>query len=86
IHVRGVTTFLLNAVRLNCTGNPADMTFEHRYRNKSILFLFIDIDGQYMQTRSTLETSLNNLFINLERLAIRDLLSYGQISYDTILT
>ncbi|CAF4828413.1 unnamed protein product, partial [Rotaria sp. Silwood1] len=85
IRVCGITTFLLNAFQLNCTGNSADMTFEHRCRNKSILFLLIDIDGQYMQTRSTLETSSNNLFINLERLGTRDLLFYGQLSYDTIL-
>ncbi|CAF4906981.1 unnamed protein product, partial [Rotaria sp. Silwood2] len=41
---------------------------------------------QYMQTRSTLETSSSHLFINLERLGTHDLLSYGQLSYDTILT
>ncbi|CAF3767188.1 unnamed protein product [Rotaria sp. Silwood1] len=39
-----------------------------------------------MQTRSTLDTSSNNLFTNIERLGIRDLLSYEQLSYDTILT
>ncbi|CAF1371023.1 unnamed protein product [Rotaria sp. Silwood1] len=39
-----------------------------------------------MQTRSTLDTSSNNLFTNIERLGTRDLLSYGQLSYDTILT
>ncbi|CAF2887601.1 unnamed protein product [Rotaria sp. Silwood2] len=86
VWIRGVTTFLLNALRLNCTGNPADMTFEHRCRNKSIPFLLTDIGSQYMQTRSTLETSSSHLFINLERLGTHDLLSYGQLSYDTILT
>ncbi|CAF1437626.1 unnamed protein product, partial [Rotaria sp. Silwood1] len=39
-----------------------------------------------MQTRSTLDTSSKNLFTNIERLGIRDLLSYEQLSYDTILT
>ncbi|CAF1453062.1 unnamed protein product [Rotaria sp. Silwood1] len=39
-----------------------------------------------MQTRSTLDTSSNNLFTNIERLGTCDLLSYGQLSYDTILT
>ncbi|CAF1489816.1 unnamed protein product [Rotaria sp. Silwood1] len=39
-----------------------------------------------MQTHSTLDTSSNNLFTNIERLGTRDLLSYGQFSYDTILT
>ncbi|CAF1533736.1 unnamed protein product, partial [Rotaria sp. Silwood1] len=39
-----------------------------------------------MQTRSILDTSSNNLFTNIERLGTRDLLSYGQLSYDTILT
>ncbi|CAF1545939.1 unnamed protein product [Rotaria sp. Silwood1] len=39
-----------------------------------------------MQTRSTLDTSSNNLFTNIEQLGTRDLLSYGQLSYDTILT
>ncbi|CAF1327780.1 unnamed protein product [Rotaria sp. Silwood1] len=32
------------------------------------------------------DTSSNNLFTNIERLSTRDLLSYGQLSYDTILT
>jgi hypothetical protein len=81
-----VTTFLLNALRLNSTGNPADMNFEHRCRNKSIPFLLTDIGGQYIQTRSTLETSSNDLFTNIDRLGTHDLLSYGQLSYDTILT
>ncbi|CAF1403040.1 unnamed protein product, partial [Rotaria sp. Silwood1] len=39
-----------------------------------------------MQTRPTLDTSSNNLFTNIERLGTRDLLSYGQLSNDTILT
>ncbi|CAF1517980.1 unnamed protein product [Rotaria sp. Silwood1] len=39
-----------------------------------------------MKTRSILDTSSNNLFTNIERLGTRDLLSYGQLSYDTILT
>ncbi|CAF1469081.1 unnamed protein product [Rotaria sp. Silwood1] len=39
-----------------------------------------------MQTRSTLDTSSKNLFTNIERLGTRDLLSYEQLSYDTILT
>ncbi|CAF4864163.1 unnamed protein product [Rotaria sp. Silwood1] len=39
-----------------------------------------------MQTRSTLDTSSKNLFTNIERLSTRDLLSYEQLSYDTILT
>ncbi|CAF5154153.1 unnamed protein product [Rotaria sp. Silwood1] len=39
-----------------------------------------------MQTCSTLDTSSKNLFTNIERLGTRDLLSYGQLSYDTILT
>ncbi|CAF3263472.1 unnamed protein product [Rotaria sp. Silwood2] len=40
-----------------------------------------------MVTRhSTLDTISNNLFTNIERLGTRDLLSYGQLSYDTILT
>ncbi|CAF1454469.1 unnamed protein product, partial [Rotaria sordida] len=33
VWICGVTTFLLNAHRWNCTGNPVDMTFEHRYCN-----------------------------------------------------
>ena len=86
VWVRGVTTFLLNALRLNCTGNPADMNFEHRCRNKSIPFLITNVGGQYMQTRSTLEASSNDLFTNIERLGTHDLLSYGQLSFDTILT
>ncbi|CAF1438044.1 unnamed protein product [Rotaria sp. Silwood1] len=32
------------------------------------------------------DTSSNNLFTNIERLGTRDLLSYEQLSYDTILT
>ncbi|CAF5088978.1 unnamed protein product, partial [Rotaria sp. Silwood1] len=40
---------------------------------------------QYMQTRSILDKSLNNFFLNIERLGTRDLLSYAQLSYDTIL-
>ncbi|CAF5029096.1 unnamed protein product [Rotaria sp. Silwood1] len=32
------------------------------------------------------DTSSNNLFTNIERLGTRDLLSYGQFSYDIILT
>ncbi|CAF1463232.1 unnamed protein product [Rotaria sp. Silwood1] len=32
------------------------------------------------------DTSSNNLFTNIERLGTRDLLSYGQLSYDTIST
>ncbi|CAF1065722.1 unnamed protein product [Rotaria sp. Silwood1] len=39
-----------------------------------------------MQTRSILDTNSNTLFTNIERLGTRDLLSYGQLSYDTILT
>ncbi|CAF4157610.1 unnamed protein product, partial [Rotaria sordida] len=62
------------------------MTFEHRCRNKSIPFLLTNIGGQYMQTRSTLDTSSSNLFKNIERSGTRDLVSYGQLSYDTILT
>lgn len=81
-----MTTFLLNALRLNCTGNPADSTFEHRCRNKPIPFLLTDIGNQYIQTRSTIDTNLGNLFTNIERLGTNDLLSYGQLSYDTILT
>ncbi|CAF2383135.1 unnamed protein product [Rotaria sp. Silwood2] len=38
-----------------------------------------------MQIRSTLYTSSKNLFTNIKRLDTRDLLSYGQLSYDTIL-
>ncbi|CAF5138571.1 unnamed protein product, partial [Rotaria sp. Silwood1] len=34
---------------------------------------------------SILDTSSNNLFTNIERLSTRDLLFYGQLSYDTIL-
>ncbi|CAF1359416.1 unnamed protein product, partial [Rotaria sp. Silwood1] len=34
----------------------------------------------------THDTSSNNLFTNIERLSTCDLLSYGQLSYDTILT
>ena len=86
IWIRGVTTFLLNALRLNCTGNPADMTFEHRCRNKSIPLLSTDIGNQYIQTRSRLQTNTDNLFTNIERLGSFDSLSYGQLSYDTILT
>ncbi|CAF4667924.1 unnamed protein product, partial [Rotaria sp. Silwood2] len=62
VWIHSVTTFLLNAFRLNCTENRVDMTFEHRCRNKSIPFLLTDIVGTH------------------------DLLSYGQLSYDTILT
>ncbi|CAM2712576.1 unnamed protein product [Rotaria socialis] len=86
IWIRGVTTFLLNALRLNCSGNPADTTFEHRCRNKSIPFLLTDTGAQYIQTRSTLDASLSNLFTNIERSGTNDLLSYGQLSFDTILT
>ncbi|CAF1328863.1 unnamed protein product [Rotaria sp. Silwood1] len=32
------------------------------------------------------DTSSNNLFTNIKRLGTRDLLSYGQLSHDTILT
>ncbi|CAF5135248.1 unnamed protein product [Rotaria sp. Silwood1] len=39
-----------------------------------------------MQTRLTLDTSSNNSFTDIEWLGTRDLLSYGQLSYDTILT
>lgn len=85
VWVRGVTTFLLNALRLNCTGNPADMNFEHRSRNKLIQFLVSNIGTQYIQTRSTLEATSNDLLTNIERLGTRDLLSYEQLSYDTIL-
>jgi hypothetical protein len=86
VWVRGVTTFLLNALRLNCIGNPADMNFEHRCRNKSIPFLLNDIGGQYIRTCTTLGINSNNLFTNIERLGTDDLLSYSQLSYDTILT
>jgi hypothetical protein len=86
VWVRGVTTFLLNALRLNSIGNPADMNFEHRCRNKSIPFLLTDIGSQYIQTCATLGISSNDLFTNIERLSTQDLLSYGQLSYDTILT
>ncbi|CAF4975016.1 unnamed protein product [Rotaria sp. Silwood1] len=47
--------------------------------------LFFLISDQYMQTRSILDKSLNNFFLNIERLGTRDLLSYAQLSYDTIL-
>ncbi|CAF1277551.1 unnamed protein product [Adineta ricciae] len=85
VWVRGVTTFLLNALRVNCTGNPADMNFEHRSRNKLIQFLLSNIGTQYIQTRSTLEATSNDLLTNIERLGTHDLLSYEQLSYDTIL-
>ena len=81
-----MTTFLLNALRLNSIGNPADMNFEHRCRNKLIPFLLTDIGSQYIETCSTIGISSNNLFTNIERLGTHDLLSYGQLSYDTILT
>ncbi|CAF5013718.1 unnamed protein product, partial [Rotaria sp. Silwood1] len=32
-----------------------------------------------MQTRSILDKSLNNFFLNIERLGTRDLLSYAQL-------
>ncbi|CAF2550900.1 unnamed protein product [Rotaria sp. Silwood2] len=38
-----VITFLLNALQFNCSGNPVDMTFGYRCRNKSILFVLTDI-------------------------------------------
>ena len=85
VWVRGVTTFLLNALRLNCTGNPADPNLEHRCRNKPIPFLSTDIGGQYIQTRARLEIGSDELFTNIERLGTRDQLFYGQLSYDTIL-
>ncbi|CAF3308842.1 unnamed protein product, partial [Rotaria socialis] len=44
------------------------MTFEDQCRNISTLFSLTDIAGQYIQTRSTLDTSSNNLFKNIERL------------------
>jgi hypothetical protein len=62
------------------------MTLEHRCRNKSIPFLLTDIGGQYIDTCSTLGISSNDIFTNIERLGTQDLLSYGQLSYDTILT
>ncbi len=62
------------------------MNFEHRCRNKSIPFLLNDIGGQYIRTCSTLGINSNNLFTNIERLGTDDLLSYSQLSYDTILT
>ena len=86
VWVRGVTTFLLNALRLNCIGNPADKDFEHRCRNKLIPFMLTDVGGQYIRTCSTLGISSNHLFTNIERLGSHDSVSYGQLSYDTILT
>jgi len=62
------------------------MNFEHRCRNKLIPFLLSDVGGQYIQTCSTLGISSTHLFTNIERLGTDDLLSYGQLSYDTILT
>ena len=53
VWIRGVTTFLLNALRLNCTGNPADPNLEHRCWNKSIPFLSTDIGGQYIHQYRT---------------------------------
>lgn len=85
VWVRGVTTFLLNALRLNGAGNPADPDLEHRCRNKTIPFLSTDIGGQYIQTRARLEISSDEIFTNIERLGTRDQLFYGQLSYDTIL-
>ncbi|CAF3983538.1 unnamed protein product [Rotaria sp. Silwood1] len=38
-----------------------------------------------MKRRSTLDKSSNNLFKNIEQLCTHDLLSYEQLSYDTIL-
>ncbi|CAF5121292.1 unnamed protein product [Rotaria sp. Silwood1] len=57
-----------------------------RLKNKLDFICSFFIGGQYMQTCSTLDISSNNLFTNIERLDTRDLLSYGQLSYDTILT
>lgn len=86
IWIRGVTTFLLNSLRLNCIGNPADTIFEHRCRNKLIPFLLTDIGGRYIQTCLTLGIDSHHLFTNVERIGSHDVLSYGQLSYDTILT
>ncbi|CAF3963032.1 unnamed protein product [Rotaria sp. Silwood1] len=59
-------------------------TMVTRLKNKLDFICSFFIGGQYMQTCSTLDTSSNNLFTNIERLDTRDLLSYGQLSYDTI--
>lgn len=86
VWIRGVTTFLLNALRLHCIGNPADQYFERRCRNQLIPFLSTDIGGRYIQTCSTLGVSLHHLFNNIERVGSHDSVSYGQLSFDAILT
>lgn len=86
VWIRGVTTFLLNALRLNCIGNPADKHFEHRCRNQLIPFLSNELGGRYIQTCSTLGVNLHHLFTNIERVGSHDFLFYGQLSFDAILT
>lgn len=49
-------------------------------------FLLTPEGGKYLQTRQSFETDHEELFINLERLATNDPLSYGQISFDTVVT
>ncbi|CAF1324051.1 unnamed protein product [Rotaria sp. Silwood1] len=46
----------------------------------------VSLVSDYLYTRLTLDTSSNNSFTDIEWLGTRDLLSYGQLSYDTILT
>lgn len=84
--MRGVTTFLLNALRLNSTGNPADPQFEHRSRNKSIPFLLSETGNQYLHSRAILEKNSEQTSTNLERVATTDVLSYSQLSQETIFT
>ncbi len=48
--------------------------------------MLTDVGGQYIRTCSTLGISSNHLFTNIERLGSNDSISYGQLSYDTILT
>ena len=86
IWIRGVTTFLLNALRLNSIGNPADRHFEHYCRNRAIPFLSNEQGGKYIETCSTIGVRSKRIFTNLERLVTNDFLSYGQLSYDIILT
>ncbi|CAF0772812.1 unnamed protein product [Didymodactylos carnosus] len=54
IWVRGVTTFLLNAIRKNSSGNPSEHQFEHHSRNKQIPFLSTTNGEFYLQSRMIL--------------------------------
>ncbi|CAF0989463.1 unnamed protein product [Didymodactylos carnosus] len=67
IWVRGVTTFLLNAIRKNSSGNPSEQHFEHHSRNKSIPFLSTTNGQFYLQSRIILNRcAVNDIKYNNE--------------------